>query len=177
MNVKNNKRSKITRYALKTALINLLKTKHISEVTVTDICKEASINRSTFYSHFENQMDVLKEIENDIYEQFKLYLPGETVCDYKQTLSNNLEFIKNNEETFKVLLSDNGNQSFKNTIAKLSFGVNKEAADDTAFRYHRIFNINGFIGIIDHWLNTGMKESVDYMSDLILKLSNLEVMK
>lgn len=177
MNIKNNKRSKITRYALKTALINLLKTKHISEISVTDICKEASINRSTFYSHFENQMDVLKEIENDIYERFKSYLPSDNVSDYKQTLLMNLEFIKNNEETFKVLLSDNGNQSFRNAIARLSFGVSKETADNTAFIYNRIFNINGFIGIINHWLNNGMKESVDYMSDLILKLSNLEGLK
>lgn len=45
---------------------------------------------------------------------------------------------------------------------------------DSEFVYHRIFNINGFVGIIEHWLNTGMEEDVEYLSDVILKFSYLE---
>lgn len=176
MNIKNNKRSKVTRSKFKDAMINLMETNHISEISITALCNKAGLNRSTFYSHFENQMDVLREIENDVYEQLKAYLPYYEPDNYKQALVMSLEFIKNNNEVVKVLLSDNGNQSFKSMIAELSLCTNKDVYDkNSAFKYHRIFNINGFIGVIIYWLNNGMNESVEDMSDLILNFGNLEV--
>lgn len=76
---------------------------------------------------------------------------------------------------FKVLLSQKGNERFKNIISKLSFDTYKPKNNaDSEFVYHRIFNINGFVGIIEHWLNTGMEEDVEYLSDVILKFSYLE---
>ena len=48
---------------IRQALIALLDKKgSMSEVTVSDICHEANINRGTFYNHYGNTTDVLEEI-------------------------------------------------------------------------------------------------------------------
>lgn len=62
MNVKNNVISKNSRTVFKKSLIELLDEKYISEISVTELCNKANMNRSTFYSHYENVIDVLDEI-------------------------------------------------------------------------------------------------------------------
>ena len=43
------------------ALISLLKEKPFDYITVSEICSKAGVNRSTFYLHYENTRDLLKE--------------------------------------------------------------------------------------------------------------------
>ena len=43
------------------ALISLLEKKEFEYITIKEICIEAGVNRSTFYLHYENTSDLLKE--------------------------------------------------------------------------------------------------------------------
>ncbi|HCT92813.1 MAG TPA: TetR/AcrR family transcriptional regulator [Lachnospiraceae bacterium] len=63
---KTDRRTRYTRRAIKDILLDELKTKPYSKITVTEICKKAEINRGTFYLHYYDIDDVL----NDILEDF-----------------------------------------------------------------------------------------------------------
>jgi len=43
------------------SLISLLKKKPFDYITVSEICKAAGVNRSTFYLHYENIGELLNE--------------------------------------------------------------------------------------------------------------------
>ena len=43
------------------ALISLLEEKSFEYITVSEICKRAEVNRSTFYLHYETMDDLLSE--------------------------------------------------------------------------------------------------------------------
>lgn len=43
------------------ALIQLINEKDYDYITITEICKRAGVNRSTFYLHYETVDDLLKE--------------------------------------------------------------------------------------------------------------------
>lgn len=49
---------------LKESLMKLLKEKSISTITVKEICVLADINRSTFYSHYLDQFDLLNQTKD-----------------------------------------------------------------------------------------------------------------
>ena len=51
-----------TRKVLYETLINLMKEKSFEEIKVSDICKEALINRSTFYSHYSDKYELFLEL-------------------------------------------------------------------------------------------------------------------
>lgn len=57
------------------ALINILNKKEYQFITVKEICKEAGVNRSTFYLHYETINDLLEETieyyENKIFSSFQ----------------------------------------------------------------------------------------------------------
>ncbi len=52
------------------ALLKLLEKKDFEYISIKEICKEAGVNRSTFYLHYENTSDLLKETSDYIIDNF-----------------------------------------------------------------------------------------------------------
>ena len=99
------------------ALITLLAKKDFEYITIKEICDTAEVNRSTFYLHYENTSDLLKETTRYIidkhlayYEidqkrislQFKACKREELLFITDDYLLPYLTFIKNNQRLFKV---------------------------------------------------------------------------
>lgn len=59
------KRIRRTKKAIRDALLSLMEDKSVAEVTTTELCQKADINRSTFYAHYSSPEDVLTEIEQE----------------------------------------------------------------------------------------------------------------
>ncbi len=64
-----NKRIQRTVQALTESLLALLKTKALEEIRVSELCRIADINRSTFYSYFSNISDLCEFIFSSHYVQ------------------------------------------------------------------------------------------------------------
>ena len=60
------KSAKRSRKMIRTAFAKLMLEKEVDKITITDIVKEADLNRGTFYAHYQTPSDVLVEIENEI---------------------------------------------------------------------------------------------------------------
>ena len=58
MNVKNNKRRRESQEKIEKAFIELLQTREIKEITVSDIVKNTGLNRSTFYANYIDIFDL-----------------------------------------------------------------------------------------------------------------------
>ena len=52
-----------TRKRLHNALLKLMKTKNIREITVKELVEEAGINRSTFYLHYNSVPEILESLQ------------------------------------------------------------------------------------------------------------------
>ena len=78
--VKGNRRIIYTKKVIRDSLVELLQDKDIHQITVTDICKKADINRGTFYTHYKDAFDLLQSIEDDLFNQIVEYI-GETPAE------------------------------------------------------------------------------------------------
>ena len=72
--VKGNRRIIYTKKVIRDSLIDLLQSKEIHQVTVTDICKKADINRGTFYTHYKDAFDLLQSIEDELFNIIVEYI-------------------------------------------------------------------------------------------------------
>lgn len=77
--------------AIRNALIKILSYKSLEEITITEIAKEANINRKTFYNNYENVYQVIEEIENDIVISFDNVL---TKMNIKENLQHPLKIFE-----------------------------------------------------------------------------------
>ncbi len=76
---KNDRRVRRTKRVIRDALIKLMLDKPVAGVTITELCREADINRNTFYAHYSAPEDVFAEIENELLADLSSMLEEENV--------------------------------------------------------------------------------------------------
>lgn len=174
MKEKTDRRVKYTKALLKEALVSLLKEHHISKVTVKALCNKADVNRSTFYSHYTDQYDLLRQVQDEVIGNLKIFL-GQYADDREpikeQNLKGILEYAKANADLFTVLLSENCDRNFQKELMKLVELVPFQySAQGREKDYLLTFAITGCISILHKWLREGTIESPEDMAELILKI-------
>ena len=105
-------RTKRTKRALKKALTILMLKESMDKISVTDICKEAEINRVTFYTHYNDKFELLHELLSDlchlIDHENQLYYhknkTGDLLKDYTNMISHSVyEVCFQNKQFIKSL--------------------------------------------------------------------------
>lgn len=71
MNIRKNKKYLKTDEKIQKAVMSLLKRKAFEKILITDIVKEASIDRSTFYEHYQDINQLMITIEKNLVEKIK----------------------------------------------------------------------------------------------------------
>lgn len=152
MNMKNNKRKKDSMKKIEQAFAELIQTREIKEVSITDICKRAHVNRSTFYASYLDIFDLIDKIRERMIDDYLQLYNDEVVIGYHS--SNYLKLFRHIKE----------NQIFYNTYFKLQldmdtnvFSYNTEYAktyyDNKHIEYHMDFFKAGITAIIKKWLH------------------------
>lgn len=166
MNTPNNKRKKESIERIEKVFIDLLQTRELNEISVSDICKRAGLNRTTFYANYTD-----------------IYGLADSIRD---KLENNLSDLYQNEITqgfnsndyLKLFYHIKENQIFYQTYFKLGYDNNyKIFTYDTALarehfqnkfiEYHMKFFKSGITEVIKLWLQNGCQESPEDMFEII----------
>ena len=63
MNTKNNKKFQETEQMICNTFLELLNKKSFSEITITEICREAGITRATFYAHCKDTRELMSRTD------------------------------------------------------------------------------------------------------------------
>lgn len=102
-----------TEKALEDALLHLMKSKSIEQITTTELCRTAGINRNTFYAHYPNPMNLLERIQNE-FIAIIVELIGTTAKEdsYSLLLERVFDAIVEHKALSMVLLSRNGDPNY-----------------------------------------------------------------
>ena len=167
------RRVQYTKRALREALVHLMRENHISKISVKALCDAADVNRSTFYAHYQNQYDLLRQIEAEALEDLTAYLLEEAPRTYNVTKI--LEYAQANADLFIVLL-DESDGAFQRQIMELAHLVDLQMSDQDAavdaddLEYMYLFAVSGALGMLSHWLKKGTPQSPAEMSELLMSM-------
>lgn len=170
---KEDRRVRMTKKIITESLIELLQTHPISKISVKMLCETADINRSTFYSHYTDQYDLLKKIQLDAVSEVRHYISNKRfTLDREEVtvpaLIHILNYAKANRTMLTVLLGENSDSTFQNELLLLAREQTQEEfvspTSSSAHRYLEIYMIAGVVSALREWLNNGCKEDVESMS-------------
>ena len=176
MNIKENQRFQQTHTQIMDTLIHLLKEKDLKQISVSEICREVHINRSTFYEHFVDVYDLMQKIEKDMSKELKdCYQQGMMVSN-KEAFLNLFCYVRKKKKFYSVYLGQ-GNmlpitgellgadfQRDGATLAEIRWITSQVQLD-----YHLDFFRAGINAIIRHWLDRDCAESPDELYDILEK--------
>lgn len=158
---------------IKDAFFELMDTVGFDKISVQELTKKAMVSRTTFYLHYKDKYDLLDQIENEILHDLKSIgsdlslddMVTKGLCNEKplSRLLKIYEHIKENQQFFKLVMSENGSPSFYyklNEAVKLTI-LQDIKADKLKVpgHYAMAFIIGIHTSIINEWLKTGMKET------------------
>lgn len=174
---KTDRRVKYTKMVLKDALVEMMQKQHISQISIKSLCELADINRSTFYAHFTDQFDLLRQVEQEVLANLKLFLEAQDYEDNQpvsqQVLIKILDYVKDDSALFKALLSKNCDVAIQKDIVSLTQVVSVKYdnhVDARTIEYIVEFGINGCVSILNKWLKDDMPESTESMAELLLQI-------
>ena len=179
MSSKSDRRSIRTKKELKDNLIALLSTGRIIEsISVKELADLADISRSTFYLHYSDIYDLLDDIENDFFDEFRSvfdgFHPEELTESPLPRIDGMLAFAAKNSRLVLSLADNQIDMSFSRKIKNIAHGICFDSwsqlypvSDRTKYEYFFPFIFSGCIDLILTWLRGGIKESRQYMSDLL----------
>lgn len=70
------RRTRLTKRLIAESLIELIKTKPVDQISVSELCRQADINRATFYRYYTMPKDIFFDIQNDLRLQYQTVLNG-----------------------------------------------------------------------------------------------------
>lgn len=116
-------RIKRTYKLLSEALKKLMKQKPFDKITVTDICDEAMVHRTTFYCHFADKYELLQFCMNELESPFDEMFVEETSNEgyknyYLSVACKILKHVEDNGDFFRILIKKNKEESILNKMQR-----------------------------------------------------------
>ncbi len=159
-------------------------------LSVNDLCARADLNRGTFYNHFHDKDDLLTTLEDEIIadlECIQEQMKGLTVMDLvryrtrKQPLPflvDLFDYLREQGDFLHAVTGPGGDIRFAprlrdSVCANLIQSILHERyrENPTPFvEYYVAFFATAYLGVIEHWIETGMKESSEEMALIAMRL-------
>ncbi|MFT8704139.1 TetR/AcrR family transcriptional regulator [Bifidobacterium aquikefiricola] len=166
-----------TETMIRDSLIALLEDRPLHEITITALCQRAGINRSTFYAHYKNVMELMEHIEGETLE----WIRGVIVSTANQggneeklrRIELTCQYIASNSSYLGVLMNSNANVDFQYRFMSLIYEepTLQDIVDTEEKRLKVQFAVNGAIGLIRHWLKTGLRTPYTKIAQIIYSMS------
>lgn len=170
------------------ALISLLKKKPFEYITISELCKTAGVNRSTFYLHYENIADLLAETTRYLLNDFLSYFSTDTkeiafnllnceldelkfICD--KYLTPYLSYIKDKKEIFLTALLHNKTFNLEIAYKRMFDNIFSPILDRFNYpeedrKYVMMYYLNGINAIILEWLKDGCVKPIKEIAQIIM---------
>ena len=166
MNTKNNKRRKASREKIESIFYELIQTRELNQITVSDICKRAGLNRTTFYVNYADVYaladTVRLSLENAMDEMYREDRErGVNSNDYLRLFRH----IAENQMLYKTYFKLGYDQEQK--IVRYDTQLAKEHFDNRLVEYHCEFFKGGLNAIIKMWLAGGCRETPEELYEVI----------
>jgi AcrR family transcriptional regulator len=177
-----------TRLVIRAALAELIEEKGFDGLTVKDITTRANINRGTFYLHYQDKLDLLKQTEAEVAEDIeKLLLKADLLHDTDFNSMNKplpvlvivFDYLKENAPLMRAIFGLQGGAEFQGLIRKImekslkiGFLVGMKTENFLVPGDYLIsYVISAHFGVVYTWLQKGCPESPKEMALILSRLS------
>ncbi len=169
------KRVRRTKNLLRQALTRLMRQKEFQSITVTDVVREADINRGTFYAHYRDVYDLREKIESGLIADFRLMLEGirhDSAGSLHTVLEKAVDYLEENREVVIGLIRIKGADGFNSKLIKVieEYYQVPDKCKELEASYSARFIATGVVGALEKWISEPEPLPKEEMSALMEKL-------
>jgi len=172
------RRVRKTKKALRESLAELLMEKSIQNITVRELTDKADVHRSTFYANFKDIYDLYNQTEDFVMQEISEILSAEYDLDAKRFFGVLLQYIFDNKQVCRLILSGNINGVFINRISALFKDLciecwkrehNLNCSEKDLGHYAQFF-LSGGMGVVGEWVASSFDCSMEEIMQLLANI-------
>ncbi|MDG0792298.1 TetR/AcrR family transcriptional regulator [Cohnella ginsengisoli] len=168
-----------TRQFIRAAFRDLLRRKGFDAITIKDIAQKATINRATFYAHFEDKYALLDEVTELAFDAMipeqvaQAQAFTEDICDRLILATHRyiVDFYRNcrmDSHSMATLVDEKIKKMLQQTIARIFLkGDLPHGADKHRIQIMAAMTGSAIYGAAHFWLNVEEKDRTDVLVDLV----------
>lgn len=175
--MKKNQRVMLTRRLLRESLLRLLAERPLEKISITALCHEAEINRTTFYHHYTTPADVLSDIEAELVRELNEIARDRMPGDRASTVALCRKMAEHADE-LRVLFRCNVDAQLETIIRKLQENLIALSAtkpqiaadDEIGISLAATFIGSGIYYLIRRWILEQIPLTPEQITDLIFAI-------
>lgn len=160
---------------LKQALLLLLAKHSIYEISITELCRLADVNRSTFYYHYSYIEQLIQDVHFDIFEKIYNFINAPQKINQpfsrKEQLIELFNEIKSGEGEIALIFRKGDPKLFINDCIKYYVDRFWNENIDTDKKYVLLYNLSGGMIMIFQWISEGFPISSEKLAEILYETS------
>ena len=168
-----NRKRAYSQRVIQEAFLELAKNTLISKITVTDICRLADVNRTTFYSNYDDIADLVKSIVSELHKKLYAIMAQYDRMDSEEFYISLLNIIKENA-TLCLVMPQLSEREFQAMGIDFTFPIRNRRArtgKPTNFNIAMEYNMWGTGLVIVKWLRRGMNPPVEVLARQLMEIN------
>ena len=146
------------------SMLKLLKNKPIEEISVSEICDDAGVGRTSFYRNYKAKEDIIKNYIEEMLEDWDSNYKESGKDSNAELYGSFFKHLKDNSDFYLLLKK----RELMNLFLAAYMKKYGPAAEDTnIWAYTKSFIAYGTYGWIEEWIARGMVESADTMAEML----------
>ena len=168
----------ISKKMMKDGLLRCLKHRSIERLSISELCREAQVNRATFYNHYSSPKEILTEIIWDYAHEVQRITEENKDLSAQERLTKCLSYVYDNREDILTVCDEKVDE--ETTAANLEamrFGVRQLVEirrsadlDDREYELAATYYCRGIQYLLRQWLREDTEKSPREIAELMMKL-------
>ncbi len=148
------------------AMLKMLDSKAIADISVSDLCNEAGVGRASFYRNYETKEDVVSEYAGALIQEWGKEFENDPGSSPYNVFGSLFAHYKKHAKFYTMLCRQNMSYLMLDTI-KEKVGLVAELQNQEA--YGKAFFAYGLYGWVLEWIGRGMKETPDEINRILFR--------
>lgn len=175
-----NRKRQYSRMVIEEAFLNELRQKPLEKISIVDICKQANVNRSTFYSNYLDVYDLMEQVSERFFESLFHKCVAELGEPNPNGKENSIRFVEKalnatleQRELCQLLIGTTHRTAFIQKLLNslLEWSTARYAAysglDIERFTIENTMMLGGTLVLWHRWIEGGFQESTEVLASVI----------
>ena len=163
MNMNNEQKNTYVKKQITAALLEILKEKPLSDISVSELTNKAKIGRVSFYRNYQNKEDILKEESDRLIKEWGRLYEANPESAPETLFPSLFDFYRDHRDFYTTLYNAGMSSIMMETIIG-TIQIKPEMQNLEA--YMKSFWAYGIYGWMLEWIKRGMQESGKELSTL-----------
>jgi AcrR family transcriptional regulator len=172
-----------TKANLHDALVSLLNEKTLDKISISELCKVATINRGTFYLHYKDVNELFDELFDTITEDLRhAYYEPYILTDHKihmlqPEMVRIFHHVLKFKAFYKIVFDRKTPLMYFYRLFEIIYAYIEESSKSfyeaqIDSMYHASYQTNAIVGMVIRWIHRDFRESPEQLNELLLEFTN-----